>query len=74
MLDLKGVQDGIFQAIKEMPGLQRQRPSQQQVWLGVRQDPQKLMAYVKERTGASGDELLRQMDAYSQEMTRRYGT
>ena len=67
--------DIMQQAIgKAMAGLPLKRPPDpSRVWLTVRDDPDKLLGYVAERTKLTGNELLKEVSAYSQAMRERYG-
>lgn len=67
------IDKAIGAVLSEMPGQQRNLPSQAEVWASVRDDPNKLLGFVQARTGQSGDGLLREVTAYQQAMKERYG-
>ena len=69
-LDL--MQQAIGKAMAGLP-LQRQAVDPAQVWANVRDDPDKLLGYVAARTQKTGNELLKEVSAYSQAMKARYG-
>ncbi len=58
---------------KAIRGAMPQPLTQAAVWLGVRDDRNKLVAFVRDRTGTSGNELTKQVYEYETEMKKRYG-
>lgn len=72
-IDFSGMERGIGKALQSLPGVQPPLPSQQEVWTSIRDNPDLVLSYVKERTGTSGSTLLAEIDHYSQAMKERYG-
>mgnify|MGYP003528256474 CR=1 FL=1 len=58
---------------KAIRGAMPQQVTQADVWAGVRDDRNRLVAFVRDRTGASGEDLTKQVYEYETEMKRRYG-
>lgn len=59
--------------VLKQSSLPRPKPPQSAVWLSVRDNPDKLLGYVQQRTGLSGNDLLREVAAYTSTMKERYG-
>ena len=72
-LDLSGLQQGIAGALRQLPSIEPAAALPNEVWASIRSNSDLVLGYVKERTGKSGDELLREVDAYTQAMKARYG-
>lgn len=69
-LDL--MEQAIGKAMAGLP-LPRKPVDPGQVWANVRDNPDKLLGYVADRTKLTGTELLKEVAAYSSAMRERYG-
>lgn len=63
--------NGIKRAIAG--ALPKPAPTQDEVWMAVRDNPAAKVNFVRERTGATGDELTAKVLEYDTEMRKRYG-
>lgn len=70
-MQLNLMQQAVQQALKQT-GLPPSPPNQRAVWQSVRDNPVALVSYVNQRTGLTGDDLLRETTAYHDAMKARY--
>lgn len=60
-------------AVRGAMGGGGQPVTQADVWDGVKGDTGRLVSFVRERTGASGEQLAKHVYEYETEMRKRYG-